>query len=213
MKVQKIKSRSVVFTYQTVDEWDLNVHLIVGDKYNYIIDTGFGAGSMVPVMDYINKDNPIVVINTHYHWDHIWGNCVFEDCMIVSHRLCREMISEQWDEMIQNNRKYVDGKAEKCMPNVVFEDELRFLEDGIRLIYTPGHTIDCISVLDEKDKVINLGDNVGDTVDEIVPCVDSDTNIYIESLEKVKTLDFDTCVSGHNIVLGKDVLDQILEKL
>lgn len=210
MKVQKIKNRSTMFTYPTIDGWDLNLHLIVGEHNNYVIDTGLGTQSMVPVMDHINKELPIVVINTHFHWDHIWGNSVFSDCPIIAHRLCREIIEAEWDDMLKKNGRYVSGDAEKCLPNLVFEKELNFPEDGIRLFYTPGHTVDSISVLDEKDKVLNLGDNVGDTVDEIVPSLDCSKEQFIESLDKVKTYDFDTLVSGHCTVLEKSAIDKIL---
>lgn len=210
MKVQKIKNRSTMFTCPTVDGWDLNLHLIVGEQNNYLIDTGLGTQSIVPVMDYINKELPIVVINTHFHWDHIWGNSVFSDCNIISHRLCREIIEAEWDDMLQKNGKYVSGEAKKCLPNLVFEKELYFPEDGIRLLYTPGHTIDSISVLDEKEKVFNFGDNVGDTVEEIVPSIDGTKEQYIDTLKKVKTYDFDTLVSGHCTVLDKSAIDTIL---
>ena len=212
MKVQKINNRSIMFT-SIEDGWDLNIHLIVAENNNYLIDTGLGTGSIAPVLDHINIDIPIVVINTHYHWDHIWGNSIFADCTIISHSLCRQIIETKWDEMLEKNRRYVCGKAEKCLPNLVFEKELYFPEDGIRLIYTPGHTIDSISVLDEKDGVINLGDNIGDTIDEIVPNLNCDKQVYAKSLGKLKDYGFDKIVSGHNVVLEKDTIDNILALL
>jgi len=43
MEIMKIKNRSVLFTDHNSSEWDLNLHLIKGKKYNYIIDTGLGS--------------------------------------------------------------------------------------------------------------------------------------------------------------------------
>ena len=73
--------------------------------------------------------------------------------------------------------------------------------------------MDFISIIDEEEKVINVGDNVGDTVDEIVPIIDCEKGLYIDTLLKYKEMDFDTCISGHNVVLGKDVIEEILNKL
>jgi len=214
MKVERIKSRSVLFTYDDSPEWDLNLHLIMGEKYNYIIDTGLGPLSIEPIKEYLKDDHKaIIVINTHYHWDHIWGNCAFQDSIIISHRLCREIMASQWDSMIEQNRGYLRGQVVRCLPNLVFENELYFPDDQIRLIYTPGHTVDSISVIDEKDRVINAGDNIGDTVEAIVPEIDCERNVYMNALLKYREMDFDTCISGHNIVLNKDVIEDILNRL
>jgi glyoxylase-like metal-dependent hydrolase (beta-lactamase superfamily II) len=102
------------------------------------------------------------------------------------------------------------GEVEICLPNLVFEKELYFPDDKIRIIYTPGHTVDSISVIDEVEKVIHVGDNIGDTADEIVPNIYCEKDLYIDTLSKYIEMDFDTCVSGHNTILGKDVINKIL---
>jgi len=213
MQITKVKNRGVLFT-QSNPGWDLNVYLIMGRKYNYIIDTGLGSLSIDPIKEYIKNDNKkTIVINTHYHWDHIWGNNSLRNCIIISHKLCREMIKSTWEESLYKNKQYCCGEVKMYLPNLVFEKELYFPEDKIRIIYTPGHTIDSISVIDEEDKVINVGDNVGDTIDEIVPSIGCEKSLYIDTLLKYKELDFDTCISGHNIILGKEVIEEILTKL
>ena len=75
MEINKLKNRNIIFTYNNPDGWDLNLQLVKGNKYNYIIDTGLGSLSILPVINYIKDDKkPTIVINTHSHWDHIWGN-------------------------------------------------------------------------------------------------------------------------------------------
>lgn len=186
----------------------------MGDRNNYIIDTGLGSLNIEPVKEYIKHDyKPIIVINTHHHWDHIWGNGSFRDCTIISHTLCREMMESEWEVMIQKNKRFIEGETELVLPNLTFDNELYFPEDNIRLIYTPGHTLDSISVLDELEQVIHLGDNVGDSMDEIVPSIYGDEESYIRTLLKYKEMDFDTCISGHNVALDKQIIEHILSKL
>lgn len=214
MKIEKVKNRSILFTINMPSGWDLNIHLIKGEKYNYIIDTGLGSLCIKPIREFVKHDNKsIVVINTHYHWDHIWGNSSLQDCLIISHKLCKEMIALNWADMMQKNRKYLDGEAEMYLPNLTFEKELYFPEDKIRVIHTPGHTIDSISVIDELEKVINVGDNIGDSVDEIVPNIYCEKDEYINTLLKYKEMNFDTCVSGHNITFDKQIIEKILKIL
>ncbi len=214
MKIQRIKNRNFLVTYHIPQGWDLNLHFIIGQKYNYLIDTGLGPLSLEPIMEHIKEDNKkIMVINTHYHWDHIWGNNALSDCNIIAHKLCRELIQSKWEEMLQRNGALCTGEVKMQLPNMVFDNELYFPEDKIRIIYTPGHTIDSISVIDEEDKVLNASDNIGDTLEEIVPTIYSEKSLYRETLLKYKQVDFDICLSGHNIPVGKEVIDTILTKL
>lgn len=213
MKIEKIKDRNIIFKYNLPD-WDLNIHLIIGNKYNYIIDTGLGSFCIAPVKEYLkNNRNPIIVINTHYHWDHIWGNNSFSDCIIISHKLCREMIATKWDEMMAKKKQFIKGDVQMYLPKLVFDDMLYFPDDKIRIIYTPGHTIDCISVLDEEERVINVSDNIGDTIDEIVPSVETEKDVYVNTLKRYRNMNFDTCVSGHNVILGREIIEKILIEL
>jgi len=212
MQITKIKNRGVLFTHSNPG-WDLNVYLIMGKKYNYIIDTGLGSLSIDPIKEFRKNDNKkTIVINTHYHWDHVWGNGSLKDCIIVSHKLCREMIQSNWEEMMQKNNQYCYGEVEIYLPNLVFEKELYFAEDKIKLFHTPGHTLDSISVLDEEDNVLLLGDNVGDSIEDIIPSY-CEKDVYINTMKKYEEMDFDTCISGHNTILKKEVIGKILSMM
>lgn len=185
----------------------------MGNKFNYIIDTGLGSLCVTPVLEYLGDNHkPIIVINTHYHWDHVWGNSSFSDCTIISHKLCREKIAAKWDDMMDKKKQFIKGNVQMCLPNLTFEDTLYFPDDKIKIFYTPGHTIDCISVFDEEERVINVSDNIGDSMDEIVPSIETSKDAYIDTLLKYKKMEFDTCISGHNVILGKEVFDKILKE-
>lgn len=209
MTAERIKNRGILFTYKEPG-WDLHLYLIRGRKYNYLIDTGLGSLCIEPVKEYLKeKGNETIVINTHYHWDHVWGNGSFQNCTIIAHKLCRDMIQANWGEMLQRNGKYCMGEVQIKLPDLVFNNELYFTEDRIRLFYTPGHTVDSISILDEEEKVLFAGDNIGDSEEDLLPSLYCEKEIYADTLKKYKELEFDTCLSGHNVILNKDVLDKI----
>lgn len=209
MKTTRVKRRSIVFTYP-VAGWDLNIHLIVGGRFNYLIDTGLGSLSIAPVLEHLKGSrNPLIVINTHHHWDHVWGNHAFAGDMIISHSRCRDQMESKWDEMLTAKRQYIQGEANKCLPNMVFDETLYFPEDRIRLFHTPGHTFDSISVLDEAEGVLNAGDNIGDTMEELVPSIETDTKIYAGTIMRYKEMDVQACVSGHNGILDSSVFEMI----
>ena len=80
-----------------------------------------------------------------------------------------------------------------CLPNLVFDGSLYFPEDGVRVFYTPGHTVDCISVFDEVDRVLNAGDNIGDTMEELVPELKTEKAVYVKTLHMYQALDVGLC--------------------
>lgn len=211
MNIKEIRNRGILFTYDNPSGCDLNIYLIKGERYNYIIDTGLGSLCVEPIKEYLGSNSKqLIVINTHYHWDHVWGNGSFEDCLIISHKLCRDRIQSEWEDMLNKNNYRCSGEVKKILPNLVFEDELYFVDDKVKLFYTPGHTIDSISILDEEEKVLILADNIGETMEDILPTLYCEKELYINSLKKYEKLDFDVCISGHNKVLKKDVIGQIL---
>jgi len=216
MKPTIITNRNIMFSQPMGDKYDLNIGLILSENNNYIIDTGTGSGSVAPVLEYLaNSAKPVIVINTHCHWDHIFGNHVFKNCPIIAHTTCRDMIpiGEKWDDAIKQLSDSIDGEVYRHPPNLTFESHLHFPEDGISIFHTPGHSADCISIYDSIDKVLYAGDNIGDTEDEIVPWIDTDLETFKRLIQTYKTYDFDICISGHNKPQPKSVISRMETEL
>jgi glyoxylase-like metal-dependent hydrolase (beta-lactamase superfamily II) len=201
MKTTKITDRNIIFA-EPVDGIynETCIGLILGKKNIFVIDTGFGSGSVAPVLEYIGNDTrQIIVINTHCHYDHIWGNWMFEKNLIISHPLCRELEDKHWDDAFRDFSDSVNGEVRKCLPNMVFEGNLCFPDDGVYIFHSPGHSADCISIYDSVEKILYAGDNIGDTDKHIVPYIDTDIETFQKLIEIYKKYDFNVCLSGHNI--------------
>ena len=195
----KVTDRTIMLTVPESADSTVNLALILGAKHNFIIDTGVGSGSVAPLPELAGKDKPIIVINTHGDWDHVYGNGVFENGIIVAHKLCRERMDKEWEEKlrwVKENDRILDGEVRKCLPNMVFEGELHFPDDGISLLHTPFHTADDISVYDAVDKILHIGDNFGFADGKAYPwgkCEDD----FRRMIKIYKKYDFDICLSGH----------------
>jgi len=206
-----------MFTAAESADYIVNMAVILGTKHNFIIDTGIGGDCAYEMLDYIGDDSkPIIVINTHGDWDHMAGNWVLEDKVIVSHLLAYDWFDKQWDERTKSgqqefhqwakeNDRYVEGEIRKCMPNMLFEGSLHFPEDGISLFHTPGHTPGCISIYDSLDKVLHTGDSFG-AVDGKAYFWGKDLADFRRLVETYKQYDFEVCISGHSEPQTKEVI-------
>ena len=207
MKPIKIAERNVLFTEPMGKEYLLNIGLIIGKQFNYVIDTGLGSGSVAPILEYIGNDKkPIIVVNTHCHWDHIWGNWMFRNGIIIAHAKCRELMDKHWEGVLNGFGASKDGEVQKCLPNLVIEDRIVFPDDGVEIFFSPGHSEDCISIYDIFDKVLYAGDNIGDTEDNIVPYINTDMETFKTTIDLYAKYDFTTCVSVHNKPQGIDIV-------
>ena len=212
MKITKVTDRHVVFTVlENAKGGFVNMGLILGKRHNFIIDTGMGISNVEAILKYIADNHevkPIIAINTHAHWDHVLGNETLKGGLIISHVLCRRMMEEHWgdiEEHIQKTREYFDEKLYKCLPNLVFEGNLDFSEEGISIFHTPGHSDDGISVYDAVDKVLYVGDNFG-IFDGVAHLWAENTRADQSIIEIYKGYDFDICIPSHSEPQRGDVI-------
>ncbi|MCX7708307.1 MAG: MBL fold metallo-hydrolase [Clostridia bacterium] len=210
MNTQTISPKAKVYVFDSIEDYVTHVFLIEKKSRFYLIDTFCGSDSMVPVLDTIHlspQQKDVIVINTHFHWDHVWGNCCFAGCTIISHEKCRKSMETHWETQLDKNRNYISGKAEKCLPNLTFTEKLTFCEDGIEIFYSPGHTEDCISVFDHEEGILYVGDNLEKP---IIYVESSDIPAYVKTLERYLRYPATQIVSGHTLGLTKkDILSAI----
>lgn len=75
----------------STENWRLNSGLVVGSSRALVIDTGAGPRQGREILDAVRSvtDLPLIVLNTHAHYDHFMGNAVFERAGVTefwSHR-------------------------------------------------------------------------------------------------------------------------------
>lgn len=207
--LRTIGNRGVLFGTDAIPDCITYSYLIKGKKSNYLIDTGLGSGTAEYIKDYIALNCPgeVIVINTHYHWDHIWGNIGFEGNAIYAHTLAPEMIRRNWNEMEQKGGKWKEGRIKNVLPDRLIANHFNFDEDGIEIFYTPGHTIDSLSVYDHLDKVLHVGDNV----ETPFPSIHDTEEHLVDSLRKYLEYDFTRCISGHNGDVKREDILAVIE--
>jgi glyoxylase-like metal-dependent hydrolase (beta-lactamase superfamily II) len=69
----------------------VNCFLVAGRESAILIDTGLGIGDIREAVTSLTDQN-VLVVNTHYHWDHSGGNSRFDD--IAIHELGDERLRQ-----------------------------------------------------------------------------------------------------------------------
>ena len=206
-----VGKRGVIFQF---DDENL-VYLIKGFNKLFLCDTHEGPLSMKYITDYINdknlSDKDLYVFNSHSDFDHVWGNCVF-DCPIIGHTFCRERLKERGEYDYEVKSKYHKGTVKLKLPDLIFNDNIKFAEEGIEFFHAPGHTIDSSICIDRKEKVAYVGDLVESPV---IILLYHHLEQYLQSLSYIKDLAEEsyTIISSHSGIVDKSLIEENISYL
>jgi cyclase len=155
------------------------------------------------------------VINTHYHADHTYGNCFFDEAIVVGHEICYQLLDEVGrkglEEAKQSSTVFEDVQIR--LPNIVFGEDnlaLRLADKTLELEHLPGHSPDSITVYVREDRVLFAGD----LLMPIPFFVDGNFEDFRQSLTKIKGRGYENVIQGHgDVILRGEVEDKIDEDL
>ena len=189
--------------------------IIVSDSTNecIIIDPGCYNDEEKKILEnYITKNNlnPVKLINTHCHIDHILGN---------------NFVSKNWGIDLEINEKDLDllNNADQIakiygftnyerspMPKKFIneDDIINFGISELKVIFTPGHAPGHISLYSEKDSLIISGDVIFQNSIGRTDLPGGDFNTLIKSIKnKILSLDDNViiyCGHGPNTTVGNE---------
>ena len=219
--------------------YGVNAGFVVTDEGVVVIDTGWTHPSALTILGYIEAAAPgkpiKSVILTEHHSDHIFGACVFKarGAEIIAHRHTREFLEskgkgyvEHMIELHNKNRHtmpqgYDFGrtffqKVELMLPDRTIDEptELHVGGEELRLIPTPGHLLDCISVYLPRTKILFAGDTIYSGYPPTTRFGDaSQWREWIKSLERLNELEIEVIVPGHGPLCDKSEIEKNLKYL
>jgi glyoxylase-like metal-dependent hydrolase (beta-lactamase superfamily II) len=146
--------------------------LILGDKRALLFDTGLGIGDMKRVVEQLTE-LPVIVLNSHSHYDHIGGNFQFKSIYALDKDYTKrralgststdvaEFLSEGW--VWKDLPEGFDAAAFRSRPfeisKIVAEGDTIDLGGRIlEILETPGHAPDSICLIDRKNRILFTGD-------------------------------------------------------
>jgi len=146
-------------------------YLIVGRDKAVLFDTGMGISNIQAVVAGLTK-NPVSVVNSHTHNDHVGDNWRFSDVYGMdtgftraNARGSKEDAQAELapDEICGALPAGFDAKAYSTKPFHITHwirdgDKIELGGRTLKVIGTPGHTPDSIALLDEKNGLLFTGD-------------------------------------------------------
>jgi glyoxylase-like metal-dependent hydrolase (beta-lactamase superfamily II) len=174
----------------------------------FVVDTLCSPQDVQPVLDLLEEragDRTVVVVNTHHHWDHVYGNAAFAGRDIVAHRSCSRLMLAQ--------RANVDGAVPPeppegvPLPTVTFGDRLSYSDEPetVHLIHAPGHTEDSIVVFAAQAGILFAGDALEWPLPSFAQRGSAES--WVATLRRLKQLPADLVVPAHGAPQPKSLID------
>ena len=151
-------------------------YLIVGQERNLLFDTGMGMDSISKVVRELSA-LPVIVINSHTHYDHIGGNHEFDSIYAVDTSYTHRSAQEGWSHEKVSQEVNENSFCIERLPSLdtasyfvkPYQDKIaQYINDGqtidlggrlIEFLQVPGHTPDGIALLDRTAGYLWTGDN------------------------------------------------------
>jgi hydroxyacylglutathione hydrolase len=154
------------------DNTQVASYLVEGKDQSLLIDTGWGIGNLKELVQFITQQ-PVMVVFTHGHPDHVCGAFQFSDLYISNDdkNLLKAFYNKETRAQIIkyslkgpyppefSKEEWIDAQIDDVSP-VQDEDMLDIGGRELKVIAVPGHTAGSICLLDEKEKLLFSGDSV-----------------------------------------------------
>lgn len=179
------------------------------------VDSGFHNRAALQILRRVEKFRPkrLMLVNTHYHSDHVLGNSVFarNGTVVLSHEKCRRSMRKRSERLLAKYKakdprlsRLLKG-VEVSYPSVTYRDGVRvFVGDDFPVdVFHPGvraHTDGDSIVYVPDDRVVFAGDVLW--VGYHPNLEDSDIQGQIQASRRILRLNPRRIVPGHGPVCG-----------
>lgn len=153
ISVKKMSER----IYLMDDAGDATGYLVVGDEKALVIDTMNGWEDVLEVVREITS-LPVMVVNTHGHCDHIFGNVYFEEAYLHPDDFELAKEHSNFPEFLEQCEKF--GKTMPPFKPILDGEVIDLGGASLEVIHLPGHTKGGICILYREEKVLFTGDGI-----------------------------------------------------
>ncbi len=196
-----------------------NVFLVADGGEGALIDSGFGDEKSVQArLDFL-RERPGVkvryIVLTHHHFDHSSGARQIRDATgaeVTLHpqeeKFLRDWQSEAPQDLeVPGDQKAIAEQIQRFRQQAAEAGPDKLMSDGdtfavgsltLQVIHTPGHTLGSVCIYIPQERPLFTGDTaLGLGTVAISPPPFGDMTLYLQSLERLKTLGAVVMLPGH----------------
>lgn len=206
MKHEIIKLKENIYR---IYAYGVHEDLFIGTDVALLWDTGCGEGGIRKCVDELIGNKKLIVVNSHGHPDHAFGNFEFTDCDTYIHEEDIRVLKEEYDteelrkwtyeNMLDQNCSYAlqeyiakyKTSTFKCMKE---KDVFELGGISLKVIHLPGHTAGSCGMLYQEEGWFYSGDCISPW--QFLP---ESTGLlkWYDSLKKMRNLPFDRMYASH----------------
>lgn len=179
--------------------------VVLTPRRAFVIDTLTGPQAIEPVRAFLEESaagRRLTVVNTHHHWDHVYGNAVFAGAEIVAHDAC----PGRMEDLARGVGEPAPPNEGVPLPNVTFSAGLTYVDGpcALRLLHAPGHTPDSIVAFLEPGDVLFAGD----TLEWPLPSLSDAGGVtdWLRTLAMLARLRPSVCLPSHGPAMGPELI-------
>ncbi len=206
--VNIIKEGFFVVTFDdlqsTVYKTDTNILIVRTENRIYVCDTYLTPSIIEAVFRNLGLTGlhlPVVVINSHSHWDHIGGNGYFAGSDIYASKRCIEKFTDEYQYNCDEIAHMSSGRPELVPPNIGIDGDFYFTDDRVRIFVSPGHSDDSVCVFFENGNLLFCGDNAEYPIPTYCTITDGGA-AYRDTLKKYIDINAEYYIPGHGRIMG-----------
>ncbi|ABB44128.1 Beta-lactamase-like protein [Sulfurimonas denitrificans DSM 1251] len=172
---------------QPMGDYQTNCYIVHVNNMDFIIDPGMGATEWVIQ----NVTNPVAILNTHGHFDHVWSNAELQK------RLKIPLYTPKEDLMLLKDSSWMPSLP-PSYADIEVEANQEFDFNGVKVKFRhfPGHTPGCSTI--EIGDAMFSGDFIFERSIGRTDFPYSSPTQMKDSLEKFKKIAYDkTIYPGH----------------
>ncbi len=202
-----------------------NQGLVEGKRVGIIVDSGFHNPVAREILHHVQtRTRTTLVVNTHYHSDHIFGNSIFEEtgAPIIAHEKCGRSMYARSEDLLAGYRRR-DRRLSRLLqgvriayPRITYQDRLTaHLDDDLQAVIihpsVRAHTDGDSIVHIPRERVVFAGDVLW--VGYHPNLEDADVQGQIQALRMILRLKPRRIVPGHGPVSGLREVKRLIKYL
>ena len=185
--IEKIDEQTIIIGEPKSSQYNSS-YLIIGENEAILFDTGAGerGDDVQPISEFIKNytDKPIRVVLSHFHFDHTGGVDEFDGVTMIDLPYIRAK-SKNGTYQVSALENVGNQKPLLRIKDWVKHKEVIDLGNReIQFVSSPGHSPDCVALIDHRRKYVFTGDFMYQHLGGIVVFTPgSDHDHYIESID------------------------------